>query len=72
MMKTNRNDTERLTLTVAEASEALNLSKATTYMLVNTGRIPAIRISPRRIIVPVAALMAMLESEASKGMGNNE
>lgn len=72
MMKTDRNDTERLTLTIAEASEALNLSKATTYMLVNTGRLPAIRISPRRIIVPMAALMGLLENEVSKGVSNED
>ena len=72
MMKTDRNDTERLTLTIAEASEALNLSKAKTYMLVNTGRLPAIRISPRRIIVPMAALMGLLENEVSKGVSNED
>ena len=65
-MKRDRIEAERLTLTVAQASAELNLSKATTYMLINTGRLPAIRISPRRIIVPVTALMEMLEAGVSK------
>ena len=56
------NKTEKLTITVKEASEALGVSKATAYMLVNTGRIPAIRISDRRWIVPRVALLKMLES----------
>lgn len=56
------NNTERLTMTVEEAGEALGVSRATAYLLVNTGRIPAIRISDRRWIVPRAALLKMLES----------
>ena len=54
--------TERLTMTVEEAGEALGVSRATAYMLANTGRIPAIRISERRLVVPRAALLKMLES----------
>ena len=64
-MKTEIGESGRLTLTVAEASAALNISKATTYMLISTGRLPALRISPRRILVPVAPLMAMLEAGVS-------
>jgi excisionase family DNA binding protein len=56
------NKTERLTMTVEEAGVALGISRATAYMLVNTGRIPAIRISERRLIVPRAALLRVLES----------
>lgn len=56
------NNTERLTMTVEEAGEALGVSRATAYLLVKTGRIPAIRISDRRWIVPRAALLKMLES----------
>jgi len=55
------NKTERLTMTVEQAAKALGISRATAYMLANTGRIPAIRISERRLIVPRAALLKMLE-----------
>lgn len=52
---------EKLTMTVKEAGEALGVSKATAYMLANTGQIPVIRLGERRLVVPRAALMKMLE-----------
>ena len=58
----NKNKSERLTMTVREAGEALGVSRATAYMLANTGGIPAIRIGERRLVVPRAALLKMLES----------
>ena len=59
------NKTERLVMTVEEAGEALGISRATAYTLANTGRLPAIRISDRRIIVPRKAIDDLLAS-ASK------
>ncbi len=38
---------EKLTMTVKEAGEALGVSKATAYMLANTGQIPVIRLGER-------------------------
>jgi excisionase family DNA binding protein len=58
---------ERLTMTVEEAGEALGISRATAYALVREGRLPAIRISDRRLIIPVKALEALL---AQAGNGN--
>jgi excisionase family DNA binding protein len=58
----NRNKVEKLTMTVEEAGEALGISRATAYMLANTGRIPVIRISDRRLIVPIKALGELLAS----------
>ena len=52
---------ERLTMTVKEAGEILGISQATAYMLANTGQIPIIRLGERRLVVPRAALMKMLE-----------
>jgi excisionase family DNA binding protein len=52
---------ERLTMTVKEAGEILGISRATAYMLANTGQIPIIRLGERRLVVPRAALMKMLE-----------
>ncbi len=60
------NKTERLTMTVEEAGEALGVSRATAYMLANTGRIPCIRLGDRRLVVPKAALLKMLESSSKK------
>jgi len=57
---------ERLTMTVEEAGEALGISRATAYMLANTGKLPAIRISERRLIVPKKALDELLASANKK------
>ena len=47
-------NTERLTLTVAEAAEKLGISLPVAYQAVKRGEIPVIRIG-RRILVPIAA-----------------
>jgi len=58
----NSDKVERLTMTVEEAGEALGVSRATAYMLASTGRLPSIRISDRRIIVPKKAIDDLLAS----------
>ena len=58
--------TEKLTMSIDQASKALGISRSTAYMLVNTGRLPAIRISDRRWVIPVAALLEFLESAEPK------
>lgn len=65
MQLNSEGKTDRLTMTVEEAGAALGISRATAYMLVNTGRLPAIRISDRRIIIPKKAISELLAS-ASK------
>jgi excisionase family DNA binding protein len=52
---------ERLVYTVEEAGELLGISRATAYALARQGRLPVIRISDRRIIVPKVALSRLLE-----------
>ena len=54
--------TERLTMTVEEAGEALGVSRATAYLLAKTGGIPVIRLGERRLVVPKAALLKLLEA----------
>ena len=66
-MQTSEGKTERLTMTVEEAGAALGISRATAYMLVNTGRLPAIRISDRRIIIPRKAISELLASASKQG-----
>ena len=66
-MQTSEGKTERLTMTVEEAGAALGISRATAYMLVNTGRLPAIRISDRRIIIPIKAISELLASASKQG-----
>jgi excisionase family DNA binding protein len=62
MKQNSQGKTERLTMTVEQAGAALGISRATAYMLVNTGRLPAIRISDRRLIVPKKAIEDLLAS----------
>ena len=57
--------TECLTMTVEEAGDALGISRATAYALAREGRLPVIRISDRRLIVPKVAIEKML-AEAGK------
>jgi len=67
MEQNNEGKTERLVMTVEEAGAALGISRATAYMLVNTGRLPAIRISDRRIIIPRKAIDDLLASAGKVG-----
>lgn len=53
---------ERLTMTIEEAGEALGISRATAYTLAQQGRLPVIRISDRRWIVPKRAIEELLAS----------
>jgi excisionase family DNA binding protein len=67
MQQNSEGKTERLTMTVEEAGAALGISRATAYTLVNQGRLPAIRISDRRIIIPVKAISELLASASKQG-----
>jgi len=53
--------TEKLTLTVDEAAQALGLSRNSCYRAVETRAIPSIRIG-KRILIPRFALEKLLES----------
>lgn len=66
MATENKNEEERLTMTIEEAAAVLGISRATAYTLANTGRLPAIRISDRRLIIPRKALDALLATAAVK------
>ena len=61
-MKTSKQKPERLVLTVEETARMLGISRGTAYSLANSGGIPAIRISKRRLIVPRKALEDLLSS----------
>ncbi len=52
---------EKLVLTVPEAGEKLGISRAQSYLMVKRGVLPTIKLG-RRIVVPIAALMKMLEN----------
>lgn len=62
MGQNNEGKGERLVMTVEQVGAALGISRATAYSLVNQGRLPGIRISDRRIIIPVKAIDDLLAS----------
>lgn len=51
---------ERLTLTVDEAAHLLGISRGLAYELAHCGQLPVVRLG-RRLVVPKAAIMKMLE-----------
>lgn len=62
---TNTN-TNKLAYSVAEAAQALGVSLPIAYDLCNRSDFPAVRISTKRIVIPVDALNQWLEKEAQR------
>ena len=62
MTEGHRGTAECLTMTVEAAAEVLGISRGTANTLAKQGRLPVIRISDRRWIVPKRALEALLAS----------
>lgn len=58
----------RMTLSVVEAAGRLGISRALAYELVRRGELPSLRLG-RRLVVPEAALLALLASSAANGGG---
>ena len=56
------NDT-KLTLNVGEMAKILGISRPVAYELTKRDGFPAVRISERRIVIPVAALERWLEKQ---------
>jgi len=56
--------TGRLAMSVEEAAEMLGISRGLAYELVHREELPALRLG-RRLVVPVAALEAMVADVAS-------
>lgn len=54
--------TEKLTYSVEELARSLGISKPVAYELIKREGFPAIRVSERRIIIPVEALRTWLNA----------
>jgi excisionase family DNA binding protein len=52
----------RATLTVPEFADLVGISLANAYTEVRSGRVPHIRISPKRIVIPRVAVDRWLET----------
>lgn len=59
--------TEKLTVSVDEMASMLGISRPVAYELTRREGFPAVRVSERRIIVPVEALKRWLNEQASRG-----
>jgi len=59
-------DLEPLVLTVPQAAKRLQISKSNAYSLVRAGELPHVRLRGR-VLVPVRALDAWLESQSRGG-----
>lgn len=57
----------KLVLNVEEMAGVLGISKPVAYELIKKNGFPSIRVSERRIIIPVDGLRRWLESEAKSG-----
>lgn len=56
----------RDTYTIREAAQRLNIAEATVRKLIRDGDLPSIRISPRRIIIPVSTFEKWLCDRATQ------
>ncbi len=59
-----RSGVEPLTVTVAQAAVILGISRTSSYERARRGEIPTVRLG-RRLLVPKARLLAMLDGEPS-------
>ena len=59
-------NTERLTNSMQEAAERLCISKSHLHRLVDSGKIPSIRVG-RRKLIPVAALERFVDEQTANG-----
>lgn len=59
--KNNLDSSEPLCISVPAAARMLGVSRNTGYEMARLGQLPVIRCGQRRLVVPKAALMKMLE-----------
>ena len=64
--KDNLEPGETLCISVAAAARMLGVSRNTGYEMVRLGQLPTIRCGHRRLLVPKAALLKMLEETKTK------
>lgn len=60
---------DKLAVSVTEAARLISLSKSTTYALIEQGRLPAVRVGAKRLIVPVKSLESWLVNK-ERGTSN--
>ena len=61
ILKEKGQATHSLCISIPEAAKLLGISRNTGYEMARMGQLPTIRCGQRRLVVPKAALMKMLE-----------
>ena len=56
-----KTELERKTYTVPEASKIIGVCSKTAYQMVTSGKLPYIRISDKKVVIPKVALEKWLE-----------
>ena len=62
-------DSQRLTYSVEEAAQLLGIGRGLAYEMVRDGSLPGLRLGQRRILVPRAALEALLGARTASATG---
>lgn len=65
--KTKIELSHRLCITIPEAAKLLGVSRNTGYEMARLGQLPTIRCGQRRLLVPKAAFIKMLEQGGENG-----
>ena len=65
-------ETARRTLTVLEAARVLGVGRGTAYELVRSGQLPALRLGPKRIVIPREGLNRLLAGDGTAGRASTE
>jgi len=63
---------DKLCLTVVETATLLGISRNTAYEMIRLNQLPAIRCGQRRLVVPKAALMNLLQAVNQGNEKRNE
>jgi len=65
-----KNNEDRLCLSIPETAKLLGISRNTGYEMARFGQLPTIKCGQRRLVVPKAALLKMLEEPQGKNHNN--
>jgi excisionase family DNA binding protein len=57
-------------LSVREVQQILGIGRSATYELIASGRLPSVRVTPRRIVVTKTALEAFLGLPSNRSVGH--
>lgn len=57
---------EKRTYTIPEAAKIIGISRSLAYQLAREGKLPTIKLSTKRTVIPIAALDRWLEESVNK------